>query len=70
MSRVDTELAHFMVPDAAGEDALDTVVVHHADITTGYELITITQTNEDGSTDVVCLTRDQLATLASQAKGH
>ena len=70
MSRVDTELAHFRVPDAAGVDALDTLVVHHADITTGYELITITQTNEDGSTDVVCLTRDQLAALASQAKGH
>lgn len=70
MSRVDTTLAHFRVPYAAGEDALDTLVVHHIDITTGYELITITQTNEDGSTDVVCLTRDQLAALASQSKGH
>lgn len=70
MPRVDTELAHFMVLDAAGVDALDTVVVHHADITTGYELLTITQTNEDGSIDVVCLTRGQLAELASQMKGH
>lgn len=70
MSRVDTVLAHFGVPDAAGRDVLDTLVVHNIDITTGYELITITQTDEDESTDVVCLTRQQLAALASQMKGH
>lgn len=70
MSRVDTELAHFLVPDAENRDALDTTVVHHYDSCTKYELITITQTSVDGCTDVVCLTRAQVAALASQMKGH
>jgi hypothetical protein len=70
VSRVDTVLAHFGVPDADNETVLDTQVVHHLDTCTGYELITITQVNEDGSTDVVCLTRADLAALATQVKGH
>ena len=70
MSRADTVLAHFGVPDSANEVVLDTHVVHNLDTLTGYELITITQVNEDGSTDVVCLPRDELAALATQAKGH
>lgn len=65
-----TELAHFGVLDSLGEVALDTLVEHHIDTTTGYELITITQTNENGSNDVVLLSREQLASLAQQAKGH
>lgn len=68
--RSDTVLARFGVPDASGESVLDTEVVHHIGTVTKYELITITQTNEDGSTDVVCLTREQVTSLASQAKGH
>lgn len=63
-------LAHFGVPDVENEVVLDTQVVHHFDSCTGFDLITLTQTNEDGSTDVVCITREQLAALASQAKGH
>ena len=70
MSRVDTVLAHFGVPDAENDVVLDTQVVHHLDTLTGYELITIKQTNEDGSTDVVCLPSAELAALATQAKGH
>lgn len=70
MSRVDTVLAHFGVPDAENEVVLDTQVMHHLDTLTGYELITIAQMNEDGSTDVVCLPRAELAALATQAKGH
>lgn len=70
MSRVDTVLARFGVPDADNETVLDTQVAHHLDTFTGYELITITQVNEDGSTDVVCLPRAELAALANQMKGH
>lgn len=70
MYRVDTVLAHFGVPDAENETVLDTQVVHHFDTYTGYELITITQVNEDGSTDVVCLPRAELAALATLVKGH
>lgn len=68
--RVDTILADFEVLDASGEVALPTSVVHHMDTATHYELITISQTNEDGSIDTVCMSREQLASLASQAKGH
>ncbi len=70
MSRLDTELMHFLVPDAENVNTLDTTVTHHCDSSTKYELITITQVNWDGSTDVVCLTRDQLVALANQLKGH
>lgn len=70
MSRVDTVLVRFGVPDAENETVLDTQVVHHLDTSTGYELITIAQVNEDGSTDVVCLPRAELAALATLVKGH
>jgi hypothetical protein len=70
VSKDTTELASFQVLDISGTVVLPTVVQHHHDITTGYELITITQTNEDGSLDCVCMSRAQLAALAAQAKGH
>lgn len=70
MSSEGTELQRFLVLDSEGEAGLPTVVMHHYDVTTGYELITITQTNDDGSDDCVCLSRAQLAGLAAQAKGH
>lgn len=70
MSRVDTVIAHFGVPDADNEVVLDTLVTHHVDTCTGYALITITQTEPDGRQDVVCISRAQLASLANQAKGH
>lgn len=68
--RLDAELAVFDVPDAMNDTVLHTIVEHHIDTDTGYELISITQQNTDGPTDVVLLTRDQLAALAAQAKGH
>lgn len=70
MSKETTELAHFNVLDASNVTGLDTLVEHHYDTISGYELITITQTNEDGTHDTVCLSREQLASLAQQAKGH
>ena len=65
-----TTIAHFGVLDASGTVALDTLVEHHYDTVNGYELFTITQTNEDGSHDTVSLSREQLASLVLQAKGH
>lgn len=70
MSKTTTRLQEFLVLDAAGESSLPTAVDHHYDTTTGYELITITQTNDNDTTDVVCLSRAQLAGIVSQAKGH
>lgn len=65
-----TVLQHFGVLSSDNETALDTVVELHVDTCTNYELITITQTNEDGSDDVVCLGRHQLIGLLKQLKGH
>lgn len=65
-----TELDSFCVLDSIGGDALPTVVEHKMDSTTGYELITITQTNEDGSIDCVCLARADILRLQLQLKGH
>jgi len=64
------ELAHFKVLDLDGENGLDTVVHSVMDTCSGYHLIIITQHNEDGTNDTVCMTREQLANLASIAKGH
>ncbi len=66
----ETLVAHFRVPDISGEVLLDTVCTHHVDIVEGYELFTLTQTNQNGTCDVVCLTREQLAALTNAAKGH
>jgi len=60
----------FGVLDAGGNVALKTQADHHCDTVTGYDLVTITQTNEDGSSDMVCLHRHQLITLASKVKGN
>lgn len=70
MSKHVDELAHFRVLDLDGENGLDTVVHSHMDTCSGYHLITITQHNDDGTEDCVCLSREQLASLAAQAKGH
>lgn len=51
-------------------EALHTVVEHMVDTKTGYELITIAQTNEDGSIDCVCVTRADILRLQLQLKGH
>ena len=70
MSKDTTRLQEFLVMDATGEGSLPTAVDHHYDTVTGYELITITQTNDDGTNDVVCLSRAQIAGIISQVKGH
>lgn len=65
-----TELANFLVVDESGTVQMPTVVNHHIDIVSGYELVTISQTNEDGDTDVVCLHREQFLAIQLQLKGH
>lgn len=63
-------LSKFNVPSQDGSAVLATVVEHHVELPSGYELITITQTNDDGTIDCVCMHRHQLAALANMAKGH
>lgn len=65
-----TELASFNVVDESGTVTMPTVVCHHIDIVSGYELVTLSQTNEDGDTDVVCLHREQFLAIQHQLKGH
>lgn len=70
MYKETTRLQEFLVLDATGDSSLPTAVYHHYDTLTGYELITITQTNDDDTNDVVCLSRAQLLGIISQVKGH
>lgn len=65
-----TLITAFNVVDKAGDATLPTEVFHHVD-TEGYELFSITQkdTDSDGYITIL-LHRDQLARLASTAKGH
>ena len=65
-----TTLAQFGVLDASGTVALQTEVTHHFDNTTKYELIGISQTNEDGDVDTVVLSREQFLSIQAQLKGH
>ena len=65
-----TVLDTFQVMFADDEEALPTVVEHKMDTTTGYELITLTQTNADESIDCVCVTRADILRLQLQLKGH
>lgn len=65
-----TELARFNVVASNDEDVLETLVGFHQEDTTDYGLIVISQKNADSTYDTVCMTREQLANLATIAKGH
>lgn len=63
-------IAKFCVVYKDGDSTLPTEVFHHVD-TEGYELFSITQKDTDSDEYVtVLLHRDQLVSLANQAKGH
>ena len=65
-----TLIAAFHVVSGDGAETLPTEVFHHLD-TDGYELFSITQKDTDSDEYItVLLHRDQLASLASTAKGH
>lgn len=68
---MQTELMTFNVVDEAGETALETVAVHHV-ADSGYDLISITQPEIDGSGDTitVLIHREQLVALANLLRGH
>lgn len=63
-------IAQFGVLDASGTVALQTEVTHHYDNATAYELICISQTNEDGAIDTVVLSREQFLSIQTQLKGQ
>ena len=65
-----TTLAEFMVLDSDGEGGCRTHVEHKVCPQTGYDLVTITQHNEDDSIDCVVLSRADLLSIQSQVKGH
>lgn len=63
-------IAQFGVLDASGTIVLPTEVTHLYDSTIAYELICISQTNEDGDIDTVVLSREQFLSIQAQLKGH
>lgn len=68
---MQTELMTFNVVDEDCETVLETVAVHHVN-ERGYELISITQPETDGSGNVitVLIHREQLVELANLLRGH